>query len=178
MGLRLSDLIARLQQCYQLTTAGRFEEAVERFRSILLSVPLLVVDNKQEIAEVWIQMRCTFLYDIPMTVCRIFLKLKLHLFLFQAQQLITICKEYIVGLSMETERKKLPKETLEEQKRLCEVNICALSTRGTTVLVSAYLTICQTSRNIFTCIHFLLRCFTCLFEEIKLNEFSDLEKFE
>lgn len=52
VGLRLSDLITRLQQCYQLTTAGRFEEAVERFRSILLSVPLLVVDNKQEIAEV------------------------------------------------------------------------------------------------------------------------------
>lgn len=52
MGLRLSDLIARLQQCYQLTTAGRFEEAVDRFRVILLSVPLLVVDNKQEIAEV------------------------------------------------------------------------------------------------------------------------------
>lgn len=52
MGLRLSDLIARLQQCYQLTTAGRFEEAVERFRAILLAVPLLVVDNKQEIAEV------------------------------------------------------------------------------------------------------------------------------
>lgn len=45
---------------------------------------------------------------------------------FQAQQLITICKEYIVGLTMETERKKLPKDTLEEQKRLCEVNICGL----------------------------------------------------
>uniref|UniRef100_A0A671WFX1 COPI coat complex subunit alpha n=1 Tax=Sparus aurata TaxID=8175 RepID=A0A671WFX1_SPAAU len=89
VGLRLSDLIARLQQCYQLTTAGRFEEAVERFRAILLSVPLLVVDNKQEIAE--------------------------------AQQLITICKEYIVGLTMETERKKLPKDTLDEQKRLCEM---------------------------------------------------------
>jgi hypothetical protein len=52
VGLRLSDLIARLQQCYQLTTSGRFEEGVERFRAILLSVPLLVVDNKQEIAEV------------------------------------------------------------------------------------------------------------------------------
>uniref|UniRef100_A0A8C7Z4R3 Coatomer subunit alpha n=2 Tax=Percomorphaceae TaxID=1489872 RepID=A0A8C7Z4R3_9TELE len=89
VGLRLSDLIARLQQCYQLTTAGRFEEAVERFRAILLSVPLLVVDNKQEITE--------------------------------AQQLITICKEYIVGLTMETERKKLPKDTLEQQKRLCEM---------------------------------------------------------
>lgn len=89
VGLRLSDLISRLQQCYQLTTAGRFEDAVERFRAILLSVPLLVVDNKQEIAE--------------------------------AQQLITICREYIVGLTMETERKKLPKETLEQQKRLCEM---------------------------------------------------------
>ena len=57
MGLRLSDLISRLQQCYQLTTSGRFEEGVERFRAILLSVPLLVVDNKQEIAEVGSQQR-------------------------------------------------------------------------------------------------------------------------
>lgn len=52
VGLKLNDLIQRLQLCYQLTTAGKFEEAVEKFRSILLSVPLLVVDNKQEIAEV------------------------------------------------------------------------------------------------------------------------------
>lgn len=52
VGLKLNDLIQRLQLCYQLTTVGKFEEAVERFRSILLSVPLLVVDNKQEIAEV------------------------------------------------------------------------------------------------------------------------------
>ncbi|XP_028566118.2 coatomer subunit alpha [Podarcis muralis] len=89
VGLKLNDLIQRLQLCYQLTTAGKFEEAVEKFRSILLSVPLLVVDNKQEIAE--------------------------------AQQLIAICREYIVGLSMEIERKKLPKETLEEQKRICEM---------------------------------------------------------
>uniref|UniRef100_A0A8D1WMC1 Coatomer subunit alpha n=1 Tax=Sus scrofa TaxID=9823 RepID=A0A8D1WMC1_PIG len=89
VGLKLNDLIQRLQLCYQLTTVGKFEEAVEKFRSILLSVPLLVVDNKQEIAE--------------------------------AQQLITICREYIVGLSMEIERKKLPKESLEQQKRICEM---------------------------------------------------------
>ncbi|TSL47686.1 Coatomer subunit alpha [Bagarius yarrelli] len=89
VGLHLRDLIARLQQCYQMTTAGRFDEAVDKFRSILLSVPLLMLDNKQEIAE--------------------------------AQQLITICKEYIVGLTMETERKKLPKDTLEQQKRQCEM---------------------------------------------------------
>lgn len=41
----------------------------------------------------------------------------------QAQQLIAICREYIVGLSMELERKKLPKDTLEEQKRICEVGV-------------------------------------------------------
>lgn len=127
MGLRLSDLITRLQQCYQLTTAGRFEEAVERFRSILLSVPLLVVDNKQEIAEVsnilycYTFVSCVHLYAILNMRCLLVFCL---LFVFQAQQLITICREYIVGLTMEIERKKLPKDTLEDQKRLCEVNIC------------------------------------------------------
>ncbi|XP_032833195.1 coatomer subunit alpha [Petromyzon marinus] len=89
VGVRLAELIARLQACYQLTTAGKFEEALERFRSVLLSVPLLVVDNKQEIAE--------------------------------AQQLVGICREYMVGLSMEVERKRLPKDTLEQQKRTCEM---------------------------------------------------------
>ena len=59
VGLKLNDLIQRLQLCYQLTTAGKFEEAVEKFRSILLSVPLLVVDNKQEIAEVRGRLFCS-----------------------------------------------------------------------------------------------------------------------
>ena len=39
----------------------------------------------------------------------------------EAQQLLTICREYIVGLQMESMRKKIPKNTLEEQKRLCEL---------------------------------------------------------
>ena len=38
------------------------------------------------------------------------------------QQLIEICREYIVGLSMEVKRKELPKATLADQKRLCEVS--------------------------------------------------------
>ena len=52
VGLKLNDLVQRLQQAYQLTTAGKFADAIDRFRAILLSVPLLVVDNKSEIAEV------------------------------------------------------------------------------------------------------------------------------
>lgn len=32
-----------------------------------------------------------------------------------------MCREYVLGLSLETERKALPKETLEQQKRACEM---------------------------------------------------------
>lgn len=34
---------------------------------------------------------------------------------------MNICREYVVGLQMETHRKTLPKNSLEEQKRLCEL---------------------------------------------------------
>ncbi|CAK8683346.1 unnamed protein product [Clavelina lepadiformis] len=94
VGLSLATLAARLQDAYKLTTQGKFDDAIVKFRDILLSVPLLVVDNKQEISE--------------------------------AQQLITICREYIVGLSMEQDRKSIPKTN---QKRHCEM--------------AAYLTHCQ-----------------------------------
>lgn len=57
------------------------------------------------------------------TVVEIHFNIYISLGVFQAQQLLTICKEYIVGLTMEVERKKLPKETLEQQKRICEVNM-------------------------------------------------------
>jgi len=89
IGLHLADLVQRLQVCYQLTTNGKFAKAIEKLQGILLSIPLLVVDTRQDIAE--------------------------------AQQLIQICREYILGLKMETERKSLPRGTLAEQKRICEM---------------------------------------------------------
>lgn len=89
VGLKLGDLVQRLQICYQLTTGGKFTEAITKLHGLLLNIPLLVVETRQEIAE--------------------------------AQQLLQICKEYILGLKMETARKELPKSTLEEQKRLCEM---------------------------------------------------------
>ncbi|GLV43141.1 Coat Protein (coatomer) alpha [Carabus blaptoides fortunei] len=88
-GVKLADLVQRLQVCYQLTTGGKFAEAVEKLQSIILHITLLAVENKQEIAE--------------------------------AQQLLKICREYVLGLKMETHRKSLPKSTLEEQKRQCEM---------------------------------------------------------
>lgn len=89
LGVRLADLAQRLQICYQLTTAGKFNEAVDRFRTLLLNVPLLIVDNKEEVRK--------------------------------AVELITICREYIVGLTMEAARKELPKDTIDDQKRSCEM---------------------------------------------------------
>ncbi|XP_058799728.1 coatomer subunit alpha isoform X2 [Phymastichus coffea] len=87
--LQLPDLVDKLQVSYQLTTAGKFVEAVEKLQSILLMIPLLYLDSKQSIAE--------------------------------AQQLIEICREYILGLKMETERKNIPKISLRDQQRICEM---------------------------------------------------------
>ncbi|XP_069119880.1 coatomer subunit alpha-like isoform X1 [Argopecten irradians] len=114
VGLKLNTLVQQLQVAYQLTTSGKFPEAILKFRHILLSVPLLVVDNKQEIAE--------------------------------AQQLIEICREYIVGLSMEQKRKDLPKATLEDQKRLCEM--AAYFTHCSLQPVHMILTL-RTAQNLF-----------------------------
>lgn len=126
IGLKLSDLISRLQNGYQLTTQGKFTEAIEQFRSNLLSVPLLVVETKQEIAE--------------------------------AQQLIEICREYIVGLQMEVYRKELPKESIDEQKRVCEL--------------AAYFTHCQLQP-----IHKILTLRTAVNLFYKLKNFKSAASF-
>merc|ERR1719225_1885136 len=89
VGLKLADLVSRLQSAYPLTTAGKFTEAINNFRSILLSIPLLVVESKTEEQE--------------------------------AQQLLNICTNYLVGLAMETKRKELPKSSIAEQVRVCEM---------------------------------------------------------
>nr|XP_032523631.1 coatomer subunit alpha [Danaus plexippus plexippus] len=86
---KLTDLVNQLQQCYQLTTSGKFPEALVRLERVVRLVPLLVVDTRQELVE--------------------------------AQQLMTISREYLLGLRMETARKAMPKNTLEEQIRTCEM---------------------------------------------------------
>lgn len=39
------------QVCYQLTTGGKFSEAIEKFHVLVLSIPLLVVETRQEVTE-------------------------------------------------------------------------------------------------------------------------------
>jgi len=89
LGLKLNNLLDRLKEASQLTTAAKFSEAMEKFRGILLAVPMLCVDTKQEITE--------------------------------AQNLLKVCKEYVVGISMELHRKGLGKTSPEELKRSLEL---------------------------------------------------------
>merc|ERR1719150_3071739 len=72
VGLKLNDLSERLQSSYKLTTGGKFVEASENFRSILLSIPLLVIETKQDETEA-IQLReiCTnYLVGLTMEIAR------------------------------------------------------------------------------------------------------------
>lgn len=87
---KLSSLIDDLQTCYQVTTAGKFSEAVEKFRTLMLTVPLLIVDTKKDYNE--------------------------------ALELLRISKNYVLALQMEITRKDLPKRTIEEQLRVCELS--------------------------------------------------------
>uniref|UniRef100_A0A1I8HK72 Coatomer subunit alpha n=1 Tax=Macrostomum lignano TaxID=282301 RepID=A0A1I8HK72_9PLAT len=51
VGIRLRQLLDRLQTAYGLTTRGNFADAVDRFRQCLLGVLMLVVTSNQEVAE-------------------------------------------------------------------------------------------------------------------------------
>ena len=89
IGCKLNDLIQKLQVAYQLTTSGKFQDAIDKFRDVVHNILFLVVETKQDV--------------------------------FEVQQLLDICREYILGLEIEKERKLLPKETLDQQKRSCEM---------------------------------------------------------
>lgn len=72
VGMKINDLVTRLQSAYQLTTSGKFADATEKFRSILLSIPLLVVESKQDESEAQ-QLReicCSYLIGLTMEAAR------------------------------------------------------------------------------------------------------------
>ncbi|KAK2718007.1 hypothetical protein QYM36_006704 [Artemia franciscana] len=89
VAISIGNLQEKLKFCYKLTSQGKFSEAVEQFRSLLLSIPLLIVDTKQDASS--------------------------------ANDMLWLCREYILGCQMEMHRKELPKATQEEQKRVCEL---------------------------------------------------------
>ncbi|KAI6238268.1 Coatomer subunit alpha [Aphelenchoides fujianensis] len=130
VAVQLTDLAQQLQQCYHLTTSGKFGDAITRFRDLLLSVPLLVVESKQEVLE--------------------------------AQQLIKICREYLVGLLLESARKELPRDAADSIRR--NVEMAAYFTHCDLQPVHKILTL-RTAANLafknnakLTCASFCRRC--------------------
>ncbi|KAI6204356.1 Coatomer subunit alpha [Aphelenchoides besseyi] len=89
VAIQLDDLAEQIQQCYHLTTSGKFVDAIARFRELLLSIPLLVVESKQQVLE--------------------------------AQQLVKICREYLVGLLLESARKELSRDAADSVRRNVEM---------------------------------------------------------
>jgi len=126
VSVKLNDLVQRLQSAYQMTTMGKFQDAVEKLQGILLSITLMSVDSKQDIIE--------------------------------AQELLGICREYILGLQMELKRKDLPKGNPAQIKRVCEL--------------AAYFTHCNLQP-----VHLILTLRTALNLSFKLKNFKTAASF-
>ncbi|KAJ9583889.1 hypothetical protein L9F63_021766 [Diploptera punctata] len=124
--ITLQDLIIRLQLGYNLTTKGKFIDAIQIMQSIILHAPLLALEMRKEVKEV--------------------------------EQVINICREYIIGLKMEILRKGFSKDTLEEKKRICEM--------------AAYFTHC----NLLP-LHKILTLRTALNLSYKINNFKTAATF-
>ncbi|GAB6029858.1 hypothetical protein CHUAL_005567 [Chamberlinius hualienensis] len=124
--VQIGDLLKKLQVGYAFTTSGKFNEAIDEFRSILIRTPFLLTLDKTEQSKV--------------------------------KKLTIICREYITGLSMEIIRNTLPKITLEDQKRNCEL--------------AAYFTRCNLQTS-----HKLLTLSTALNLFFKLKNFKTAASF-
>lgn len=116
--MRLDALAESLQAGYQLTTKGKFTEAQARMHEILMNVPLLVLQNKSALSEAQQVAFCWRLGEasrpsnvLAPTNCRCmpFTVLPFPLPYFPLQ-LVHICREYILGLSMEQKRRDISKD--------------------------------------------------------------------
>ena len=81
--LSLNDQIEKLKSAYQQLTEGKFSNAIENFKKILVTVPIVVASSDEQT---------------------------------ELKEIINICKEYILGLGLELERKVT--ESVERQLEL------------------------------------------------------------
>lgn len=114
IGMRLDALAESLQSGYQLTTKGKFSEALQRLQEILMNVPLLVLESKAALTEAQQVRGGVFLFSSVLPsflMSSSSLHLKPHVAaLPHCSQLVEICREYILGLSMEMKRRDLAKD--------------------------------------------------------------------
>jgi coatomer protein complex subunit alpha (xenin) len=83
-----------LAEANRFFSRGKFVEALNAFRAVLVKMLLVVVSSQSEADEVGDSKLP--LWDHSLT-----------LLLLQIKEIVTTCREYIIGLTMETERRKL-----------------------------------------------------------------------
>lgn len=97
-GYQIEELEKRLTDSYSLFSKGRFREAIESFRSLLLSTLFLQVYPRESTLSVDEQID-------------------------RVKEMIEISKEYILGLQIWLARKEITGKELEDQKRVCELTV-------------------------------------------------------
>lgn len=95
-GYKLEDLEKRLTDCYSLFSGGKFSDAIDRFRNLLLSTLFLQI----------------YITNTPLSLSE---REK------RAKEIIGVCKEYILGLQIWLERKNITGKEYEHHKRACEL---------------------------------------------------------
>ncbi|KAI8921109.1 coatomer WD associated region-domain-containing protein [Powellomyces hirtus] len=120
---KFSGLLAKLQEAYAATTAGRFSDALNHFKAIIHQIVLTVVARDDEAAEV--------------------------------QQLVDSCREYIIALRMELNKRD------QEAKRVIEMAVyfthCQLQPAHHQLSLMAAMKACFQSRNFVMASHFAQR---------------------
>lgn len=95
-GYRIDDLEKHLTDCYSLFSGGKFSDALDNFRNLLLSTLFLQV----------------YISDLNMSI---------EEREERAKEMISISREYILGLQILLERKNITGKNTEDHKRACEL---------------------------------------------------------
>lgn len=95
-GYKIDDLEKRLADCFSLFSGGKFSDAIVNFRTLLLSTIFL---------QIYISDSSSTLEERSA----------------RAKEIITISKEYILGVQIWLERKNITGKEFEDHKRACEL---------------------------------------------------------
>ncbi|XP_057975829.1 coatomer subunit alpha-2-like [Malania oleifera] len=111
-----SQLEEKLKAGYKATTAGKFPEALRLFRSILHTIPLIVVESRREVDEV--------------------------------KELITIAKEYVLGVQMEIKRREIKDNPTRQQELAAYFTHCNLQMPHLRLALMNAMTVCYKAGNV------------------------------
>jgi hypothetical protein len=143
----LARLVEQLQAAYRLVTAGKFADAIAAFRALLYAALLCVVSTKSDSSEV----RPPLPRDKNKPGCQCALTYLCTHAHTQIAQMVGICREYLLGLTLEVARKATAKEDAASLARAAELAAyfthCNLQPVHLTLALRAAMTLCFKLNN-------------------------------